>query len=552
MMFRDEWIPIGLFGAACLAGLIGAFVGLGVSSFWGDELYSAWVVGSSSTLSDVTGRAVTDLHPPVYYIMLHWFSQAFGFSDASLRLFSAICAIAAIVLFVGSTARTFSLPARLFAAAFATGSHYWFYQAQNARVYSFGLMIIAAIVGLSISILAMRSRRQSNDGLRWGLMLGLMAFGSFAHFYILYISLAVLIVLGVLHQRRMVRAAISAVTLVMASLVYLKLVIERYAQFRSENSWMGSDLGWYIQHLNLARQLIANKWALLALVICVGALLVQLLQWRKPRTVSDAARSQQSEREISSIEDLRRLLASYSIPILLIGVPVIVLLGGIVSSIILAPNFQDRNILLCSPFIWGGVALLYDAGVAKLAYIARLIANIALAVVVLAMNSIVVGRVLPRNTPIKEISQRILQFENCRGQILPIVDATPMNWTKADYSQTLTSGTLDRYLEGFAIPKHVFRDHLVGRMIAPDVRAEIERRIDGEGCPIILWFVHRGPRDNVQKLTSEVLNAVDRPRAAPAVRSEFFSSYNYGLDRTRSEFGLFILYMDRSKMQAAR
>jgi len=549
MVFRDEWLPIGAFGAACAAGLIGAFVGLGVSSFWYDELYTAWVIGTDSNLVGVTGRAFTDVHPPLYYFSIFGFSKIAGGSDEALRFFSAFWATAAIVLFIAATGSVFSLPGRLFAAALATGSNFWFYQAQNARFYALGFFIATAILVISIALLKPRQPREPPAPWRIALLFGLMLFGSFMHFYLMYLSLAVLIVIGLLEPRlRFVMAALALV-LVSLAFLYLKVVIGTYAQFRVENSWMGGSAEWYIYQLNAARQLMFNKWALLAIAVCAGAWLLRIVVRRR---ASVTAQSQPPEGESTLL-----VLGPWHVRLdpaaaLVIGVPLIMLTGGIVSSILISPNFQDRNFLVCAPFLWGATAKLYDVGVQALAPRLRLLANFALALAVLGASSIVVGRTLPRNTTVREAAHRILDFKSCKGQIVPVVDGTSTEWTKPGYLETITPAVFGRYLDGFAVPVHLYRTHLAQHRLSPEMRSEIQSRIDGEGCPVLLWYGHRGPATNIAIATSELLAAVNRTEAAPAVRSEFFSSYNYGLDRTRSEFGLFILYMDRSKMQAAR
>ncbi|HET9395597.1 MAG TPA: glycosyltransferase family 39 protein, partial [Nitrospiraceae bacterium] len=277
MNFRDQWLPVGAFGGVCAAGLIGAFIGLGVSSFWYDELYTAWVAGTDSSLADVARRATTDVHPPFYYFSIFGFSKIAGTSDEAMRLFSTIWATAAIVLFIAATGRAFSLPARLFGAALATVSNFWFYQAQNARFYSLGFFIATAILAISIVLLKPRDLQEQQARWRIALLFGLMLFASFMHFYLMYLSLAVLIVIALLEPRLRLVMGMFALALITLVFLYLKIVIGTYAQFRIEHSWMGHGFGWYLYQLNAARHLMVNKWALLALAICAGAWLVRLV-----------------------------------------------------------------------------------------------------------------------------------------------------------------------------------------------------------------------------------------------------------------------------------
>jgi hypothetical protein len=361
----------------------------------------------------------------------------------------------------------------------------------------------------------------------------------------MYLSLAVLIVIALLEPRLRLVMGVFALALITLVFLYLKIVIGTYAQFRIEHSWMGNGFSWYLYQLNAARQLMVNKWTLLALAICAGVWLVGLILRR------GAPQPEQASTASSTLVAFGPLqLRVDPVAALVFGVPLIILAGGIVSSILLSPNFQDRNFLVCAPFLWGAFAKLYDAGVGTLQARPRLLTNAALALAVLAASPIVLGRTLPRNTAVREAAHRILDFKSCKGQIVPVVDGTSTEWTKPGYLETITPAVFGRYLGGFAVPTHLYRTYLAEHRLPADLRSEIQRRIDGQGCPVLLWYGHRGPASNIPIATTELLAAVDRPQAAPAVRSEFFSAYNYGLDQSRSEFGIFILYLDRAAKPA--
>ncbi len=192
----DRHVAIACFGTACTIGLAFAFVGLETHSFWYDELFTARLLEPANGTT-LLSRIATDVHPPLYLLALALFTQLFGEGDAALRSFSAIAACGAILVFIAATRSAFSLPARLFGAAMATGSLFWFYQAQNARSYALSLLISAAVMAIGLSLLRGRSRRR----LLVPGLLALMIAGSFVHFYVMYVCLAVLIVLG-LYERR--------------------------------------------------------------------------------------------------------------------------------------------------------------------------------------------------------------------------------------------------------------------------------------------------------------------------------------------------------------
>ena len=148
------------FAIACAIGLVGAFVGLEARSLWLDELYTAGIVEPVGRLGDLWTRIAGDLNSPLYFILVHYYCKIFGFSDAALRSFSALSACGAVLIFVLGTRSAFSLPARLFGGAMATGSLYWFVQSQNARNYSLALLVGAGILALTLALLDEGSRRE--------------------------------------------------------------------------------------------------------------------------------------------------------------------------------------------------------------------------------------------------------------------------------------------------------------------------------------------------------------------------------------------------------
>ena len=111
------------FASLCAIGLLGAFVGLNASGLWGDELFSSWMVDGSS-FSEQLRRMFTDVHPPLYYLLLVGWTRLAGTSDAAYRLLSAFCACGAILVFIRGTRGYLSLTARMFAGALAVASPY--------------------------------------------------------------------------------------------------------------------------------------------------------------------------------------------------------------------------------------------------------------------------------------------------------------------------------------------------------------------------------------------------------------------------------------------
>jgi hypothetical protein len=451
----DRRIAVAGFGVAVAVGLVFAFVGLDTHSLWFDELFTAKLLEPwpGTALLD---RIATDVHPPLYLLTLGAFTQVFGASDAMLRLPSALAAVGAVVVFVLGTRASFSLPARLFGAALATGSLFWFGQAQNARSYALCLLIVAAILALALDLL--RGQR----GWRLPALLFLMLAGAFTHFYVLYVGLAVLIVLGLLERRDRPALAAAAVALVVAAGLYVKLVIEPNTRVSLTDNWYRNDFDWYVAVLKSCLEYTLGWPGLVALALCAAVAGRRLLD--------------------------RPLL-------FLAGVPVVVLLGAIASSTLLAPNFWDRNFMVVSPFLWAIGARLYDAAVGKTTPAPRLALTAALAVLVLTMAGVAVAR-LPGtgsrvlHEPFRQSAEWIRDQPACRGQTLPVVTTDSPAWYKPGYAELIYGSAYGRYLQGFAPTELVFSRDLARGALPPGLKEALEQRLAGHGCPVVAWMAH--------------------------------------------------------------
>jgi len=63
---------------------------------WWDEGYTVWF--AAQPLVEMLARTAADIHPPLYYALLHGWSRAFGLSPLALRLFSVLVSLPAIPL----------------------------------------------------------------------------------------------------------------------------------------------------------------------------------------------------------------------------------------------------------------------------------------------------------------------------------------------------------------------------------------------------------------------------------------------------------------------
>ena len=486
------------FAIACAIGLAGAWFALGYHSLWFDELWTAGVVGTDHDLGAMFARNFAETNPPIYYLALFYFSQLAGVSDQALRAFSAFFGCLAIVVFVLGTRQSFSLSARLFAAALATGSYFWFFQSQNVRCYTLALAIGAGIVTIALSLLRDPSRPPASGKL--AALAALMLLGSFTHFYVAYQSLGVLLVL--LFYRRPLWPYVGAMSAVLVGslLLYRHFAIAPYSQIDPNNFWFPRDLSWYPLSLRSIVQLEWRRPGVLALGLCVAAIAIGYVRQRR-RSPDPAVPA--------------RSLARDRVLVLVATVPVIVLAAGFLSSVLIAPNFSDRNFLTCAPFLWAFSARLYDlAQEAEIGRAWRAGLNAALAFCVLAMAQVVVHRVSDSPVahlwyqPFRQAAEAVRAEPACRGATIPVIVVDPKGWYRGDYGDRLFAHAYGYYLRGHATPRPVFIEDIRSGRLDAALADEMRARLGGQGCPVVALGIHRVYEGDIPIIRSELLKAL--------------------------------------------
>lgn len=129
---------------------------LDAQSFWFDEACSAAI--AKGTFVQIVSNRFLDVHPPLYYLVLHsW--QAISDSDFALRLLSAMWGTAAIGSMYALGKATFDPRVGLGAATITCLSPYAVYYSQEARMYSLLLLLSSMMLLTYHRMLHTRSRR---------------------------------------------------------------------------------------------------------------------------------------------------------------------------------------------------------------------------------------------------------------------------------------------------------------------------------------------------------------------------------------------------------
>jgi hypothetical protein len=510
----DVRIAIACFAAATVIGLVAAFVGLDRSSLWYDELYTAWVVAPAADTTGLLSRALKDVTPPGYYLALWPMVRMLGNAEIGLRLPSAVSAVAAVLLLVGGSGRNFSMAGRLFAGAMATGSFFWFFQAQNARCYALAFLLGTAVLLFGLAIVSRRSVRPRT----LAALLALTFASAFVHFYLMYECVAVLLLLALLVPRHRPAFLVLAALLLVSALAYVKLVISHFTQHSLDKNWIANGVDWYSINLRDALNLSFDHKALLALAVCLAGIGMHLVRRHDRSRRCDEPAHGAALRAVT-ISGRRIEIAGDTI--FLVGVPVIVLAAGITSSMAFAPNFTSRNLLICSPFLWALLARAYDFGVAALPSPLRTAANLSLSVIVVWMAStMAVGRFHPRGEAFRESAQWIASQPACRDEIIPVLTGERKEWFRSATGSGFREEIYGKYLGGFARPESLYVEDVVAGRLRPGLAKLLRDRIDGIGCPVLAWTAHFTTRAGAEALGRELLEAVGRTDRAADLRLE--------------------------------
>jgi mannosyltransferase len=117
---------------------------LGVESVWLDE--AASIDTAREPAVDVVRDAAKDVHPPLYYLALHFWMRLTGDTEPALRALSVLFSVLAIAALAAFAARWFDRPTALVAAVLAAISPLQIAFAQEARMYA--LLTLTAVLSI--------------------------------------------------------------------------------------------------------------------------------------------------------------------------------------------------------------------------------------------------------------------------------------------------------------------------------------------------------------------------------------------------------------------
>jgi predicted membrane-bound mannosyltransferase len=140
-----DWLLV----LAVLAGGALRFAGLSRQSLWLDEILSQQLV-STSSVAETLRNVAHDVHPPLYFVILHYWVGLFGTSALALRLPSAIVGTAGTYFIYRAALRVLSTRSGAVAVSWLYATNLLLiYYAQEARAYAW----LGALAPLSMAFL---------------------------------------------------------------------------------------------------------------------------------------------------------------------------------------------------------------------------------------------------------------------------------------------------------------------------------------------------------------------------------------------------------------
>jgi mannosyltransferase len=170
-----------------LAGIL-RWIDINTESLWVDEIYS--YRQAIKSVGSIIANAQSDVHPPVYYIFLHWWILLFGTDEAGLRGFSVFCGVAAVPLIYLLGKRLWNPRTGLIAAFLLTVSHFHIHYSQEARSYSY---LVLVTIGGILAFMRVLDEIKNDNTLRWRtitLFLVANVLMLYSHFFALFVVVA--------------------------------------------------------------------------------------------------------------------------------------------------------------------------------------------------------------------------------------------------------------------------------------------------------------------------------------------------------------------------
>ncbi|HZQ06668.1 MAG TPA: glycosyltransferase family 39 protein [Anaerolineae bacterium] len=142
------WLDRGLLLFALLLGFFVRVNQLAAQSLWNDEGTSVALAGTS--ISAIISAAAQDIHPPLYYLLLHAWVQAAGVSEFAVRFLSVFAGVLVIAVTFRVASEFFNPNVAILVAFLSALNPFQVYYAQETRMYIWVTLFAALSVWMMV------------------------------------------------------------------------------------------------------------------------------------------------------------------------------------------------------------------------------------------------------------------------------------------------------------------------------------------------------------------------------------------------------------------
>jgi len=166
-----------------ILGALIRFYNIGQRSLWLDEAITAQLA-QGSIREIIINRASTGIHPPFYFVIIHFWIRLLGDSEIALRGFSSIFSVLSIYLMYKLSSKLFGITVGVISAFLFAFSPFQLYYSGEARMYPF----LTFLFLLSIYLLYQWTSQSKKNTLIYLIIVQVIAL--YTHIYTSFLILA--------------------------------------------------------------------------------------------------------------------------------------------------------------------------------------------------------------------------------------------------------------------------------------------------------------------------------------------------------------------------
>lgn len=175
-------VPTGWYvGLLVLISSIARLIFITKADVWHDEGYTMMIIKLNPI--EIIERTARDVHPPLYYLLTHWWQGVFGDGELAIRGLSAIFGVITVIIMYKLVSRLFNESAGRLAGLFVALGPFAVRYSDEARMYS-----LAALFVVLASYLLVLALQAKSKAWRLWILYGLtLAAGFYTHYYVAFI-----------------------------------------------------------------------------------------------------------------------------------------------------------------------------------------------------------------------------------------------------------------------------------------------------------------------------------------------------------------------------